>query len=157
MSPTVDGPDNNFGLNSMTTGAPPPGSNGSINQNGAALSQQNTSRQMAARFGGSRKKIKGGATVPPMQVNYSNSGGTQDANTKMTQVNATISANKQFDSQVGAVQDAGGRRKKLNRNGSKKLVGGWPAWGCMSGGKRKSLRYKNRKRLKKSYRRRKSK
>jgi hypothetical protein len=121
-------------VKSMTVAAPPTGSNGSIQQNNTALTNQNTQRQMAARFGGSRKVLKGGLVVPPVKVSYTETGvgNTSTANnvTASARTQADLGAATQYDSLVGPVQKAG--RKK-----SRRLVGGWPEWGCMSGGKKR--------------------
>jgi hypothetical protein len=160
-----------YGVKSMTVPAPPPGSNGSIQQNNTALTNQNTQKQMAARFGGSRKKQKGGLVVPPVKVSYTETG-VQNTSTKsnvtdLTKTQADLYAAKEYDSQVAPVQP-------VQRAGRRRLVGGWPAWGCMSGGKirksrksrrsrklksrkLKSRKLKSRKLRKSSYRRRKSK
>jgi hypothetical protein len=141
----------------MVVSAAPSGSNGSIQENNTAMTQQTTQRQLAARFGGSRKVLKGGLVVPPVRMNYPDvgAGNTSTGNniTASAKTTADLSASAEFDKQVGPVQKAGRR---------KKLVGGWPAWGCMSGGRkrRKSRKLKSRKlksRKRNSYRRRKSK
>jgi hypothetical protein len=156
-----------YGIQSMQVPAPPPGSNGSIYQNGAAVTNQNTEKQMAARFGGSRKILKGGLVVPPVKISYTETGGTGNTNTgsnvtASAKTQADLHAQATLDSQVGPVQPVQSAGRKKRR--SKKLVGGWPAWGCMSGGRRsrrlkKSHRRlrKSRRRLGKSHRRRKSK
>jgi len=143
-----------YGVKSMTVPAPPAGSNGSLQQNNTAMTNQNTQRQMAARFGGSRRKFKGGAVVvPPVQISYKETGvgntNTSSNITNSTKVQADLYAAKEFDSQVAKT---GGNKRH------KRLVGGWPAWGCMSGGRksRRKLR-KSRRKLRKTYRRRKSK
>jgi hypothetical protein len=134
--------------------APPPlGSDGSIYGNSNAIAASNAQAQNRAKFGGSKKKIKrgvtftpaliiiggkskkqvkGGAasnpastiTVPPIQVPFKDAGAgnnTVAANvTNSIKVGATLNANSEYDDQVGT-------------NGSQK--GGWPEWGCMSGGK----------------------
>jgi hypothetical protein len=141
----------------MVVAAAPSGSNGSIQENNTAMTQQTTQRQLAARFGGSRKVLKGGLVVPPVRMNYpeSGTGNTSTGNniTASAKTTADLTASAEFDKQVAPVQKAGRR---------KKLVGGWPEWGCMSGGRkrrsrksRKSRKLKSRKRN--SYRRRKSK
>ena len=177
----MSSPDNNLdpslGVKPMLVAAPPQGSNGSIQQNNNALTNQNTQRQMSARFGGSRKVLKGGLVVPPVKVSYNDTGvgntNTSANITNSTKVQADLYAAKEYDSQVGPVQKAG-RSSKSHR-----LTGGWPAWGCMSGGKTrskcrckscrksrsrklksrklKSRKLKSRKLRKSSYRRRKSK
>jgi hypothetical protein len=165
MSSTDNNLDPSLGIKPMLVAAPPQGSNGSIQQNNTALANQNTQRQMAARFGGSRKVLKGGLVVPPVKVSYNDTGvgntNTSANITNSTKVQADLYAAKEYDSQVGPVQKAG-RSKK-----SRKLTGGWPAWGCMSGGKtrrkyrckscRKSRNRKLKSRRKNSCRRRKSK
>ena len=146
------------GVKPMVVAAAPSGSNGSIQENNTAMTQQTTQRQLAARFGGSRKVLKGGLVVPPVRMNYPDggAGNTSTGNniTASAKTTADLTASAEFDKQVAPVQK-GGRRKKL--------VGGWPEWGCMSGGRkrrksrksRKSRKLKSRKRN--SYRRRKSK
>jgi hypothetical protein len=153
------------GVKPMVVAAAPSGSNGSIQENNTAMTQQTTQRQLAARFGGSRKVLKGGLVVPPVRMNYpeSGTGNTSTGNniTASAKTTADLSASAEFDKQVGPVQKAGRR---------KKLVGGWPEWGCMSGGRkrrksRKSRKLRSRKlrsrklksRKRNSYRRRKSK
>jgi mevalonate pyrophosphate decarboxylase len=140
-----------YGVKPMQVAAPLPGSNGSIQQNNTAMTNQANQAQIKARFGGS----KGGAvTVPPVQINYRETGvGNTSTNgnvAAVTRAQSDLYAAKEFDSQVG--QKAGKRRSYSK---SKKLTGGWPAWGCMSGGKkhkRKSHKRKSHKR--KSHRRR---
>jgi hypothetical protein len=172
MSSTDNNLDSSLGIKPMLVAAPPQGSNGSIQQNNNALTNQNTQRQMSARFGGSRKVLKGGLVVPPVKVSYNDTGvgntNTSANITNSTKVQADLYAAKEYDSQVGPVQKAGRSSK------SRKLTGGWPAWGCMSGGKThskcrckscrksrrklKSRKLKSRRKLRKSsYRRRKSK
>ena len=124
------------------------------------MTNANNERQLASRFGGSRKKLKGGFVAPVVQISYKETGvgntNTSNNVTSAATTTANLSAQADLDKQVSPVQKAG--KKK-----SHKLVGGWPAWGCMSGG-RKSRRRKGRKLRKsrrnirkKSYRRRKSK
>lgn len=154
-----------YGVKSMQVSAPPPGSNGSLQQNNTAITNQNTQRQMAARFGGSRKILKGGLVVPPVQISYKETGvgntNTSNNITASAKTTADLSAQADLDKQVAAVQPV--------QKAGRKLVGGWPAWGCMSGGRksrkcrsrklRKSRRKlgKSRRKLGKSHRRRKSK
>lgn len=156
--------DSAFGVKSMQVSAPQQGSNGSIYQNNTAITNQNTQRQMAARFGGSRKILKGGLVVPPVQISYKETGvgntNTSSNVTSSAKTQADLTASAKFDKQVGPVQPVqkAGRRRKLTKSRSRKLTGGWPAWGCMSGGKsRKTHRRKSRRKLGKSHRRRKSK
>jgi hypothetical protein len=125
-----------FGVKPMQVAAPLLGSNGSIHENNSAMIKQSSQNQVNSRFGGS----KGGAvTIPPVQVNYKESGvGNTSTNgnvTALTRTQTDIYAAKQFDSAVG--QKAGRRRCKSKKSKSKRLTGGWPAWGCMSGGKRR--------------------
>ena len=152
--------DSAFGVKSMQVSAPQQGSNGSIYQNNTAITNQNTQRQMAARFGGSRKILKGGLVVPPVQISYKETGvgntNTSSNVTSSAKTQADLTASAEFDNQVGPVQPVQKAGRKKSR--SRKLTGGWPAWGCMSGGKsRKTHRRKSRRKLGKSHRRRKSK
>lgn len=149
-----------YDIKSMQVPAPPPGSNGSLQQNNTAITNQNTQRQMAARFGGS----KGGAVVvPPVQISYKEGGvgntNTSSNITNSTKTQADLFAAQKYDNEVGPVQPVQSAGQKKSR--SRKLTGGWPAWGCMSGGKsrrrRKTHRRKSRRKLGKSHRRRKSK
>ena len=151
-----------YGVKPMVVAAPPSGSNGSIQQNNTALTQQNTQRQMAARFGGSRKKQKGGLVVPPVKVSYTETGvgntSTSNNVTNSARTQADLTAQAKLDSEVGPVQPI----QKAGR--SRQLTGGWPAWGCMSGGRKrrrsrrlKSCRGRKLKSRRKSHRRRKSK
>lgn len=150
-----------YDIKSMQVPAPPPGSNGSLQQNNTAITNQNTQRQMAARFGGSRKILKGGLVVPPVQISYKEGGvgntNTSSNVTSSAKTQAELTASAEFDKQVGPVQPV----QKAGRSRSRKLTGGWPAWGCMSGGRksrrRKTHRRKSRRKLGKSHRRRKSK
>lgn len=148
-----------YGVSSMQVPAPPLGSNGSLQQNNTAITNQNTQRQMAARFGGSRKILKGGAVVvPPVQISYKE-GGVGNTNTSSNITNSTktqseLFAAKEYDNQVGPVQPVQKAGRKKSRSRSRKLTGGWPAWGCMSGGKSRRRRKTHRR---KSHRRRKSK
>jgi len=132
--------------------APPPGSDGSIYGNSNAIAANNAQAQNnLAKIGkgGSRRRFKGGATivVPPVQVPYKEAGAgsnTTSANvSNSTTVGATLNANSQFDACVGSSNPACGQVA-----GSKKIKGGWPHWGCMSGGKRKSGKRKSSKKSK---------
>jgi len=123
---TISAPASNFGIKPMQVAPAPPGSNGSIHQNNTALTNRSNDTQIKAKFGGA----KGGAvTVPPIQINYKETGvnntSTQANVTASTRTQSDLYAAKQYDGLVG--QKAG---RKLTK-------GGWPAWGCMSGGKRK--------------------
>jgi hypothetical protein len=137
--------------------APPPlGSDGSIYGNSNAIAANNAQAQNSAKFGGAKKKFKRGVTftpaliiiggkskkhlkggsslnpdpapnsivVPPIQVPFKDAGSgnnTVAANvTNSIKVGATLNANSEYDNQVGKT---GGQK------------GGWPKWGCMSGGK----------------------
>jgi len=156
------------GVKPMQVGPPPAGSNGSIQQNNIAMQKLNTDNTLKARFGGSRKILKGGLVVPPMQVSYKDTGAgntsVNDTNTALAIRTASANENSKYDSQVGKPQ-TGGRRlisrklrsRKLRSRKLKggKLKGGWPDWGCMSGGRKR--RIKRSQRVKNSYRRRKSK
>jgi hypothetical protein len=147
-----------FGVKPMQVAAPLPGSNGSIHENNSAMIKQSSQNQVNGRFGGS----KGGAvTIPPVQVNYKESGvGNTSTNgnvAAITRTQTNIYAAKEFDSQVG--QKAGRRRSKSHRltKGRQLTKGGWPAWGCMSGGKRrrrKSCKKYNKKSRRRSYKKR---
>ena len=120
---------------------------GNLYTTNTKITQQNTETQLAARFGGSRKKQKGGLVVPPVKVSYVERGvgntNTSNNVTNSARTTADLTAQSELDSQVAPVQKAGR---------SHKLIGGWPEWGCMSGG-RKSRRSRSRsRRLKKSRR-----
>ena len=150
-----------YGVKPMVVAAPPSGSNGSLQQNNTAITQQNTQRQMAARFGGSRKILKGGLVVPPVKVSYTETGvgNTSTSNNIIASAKTTagLHAQADLDKNVGPVQKAG---RKKSRSKGRQLVGGWPAWGCMSGGRKRcrSRRLRKSRRIrKKSHRRRKSK
>lgn len=118
--------------------APPPGSNGSIYGNSNAIAANNAQTQNnLAKIGkgGSRRRFKGGATiiVPPVQIPYKDPGNMTNANVmKSTTVGATLSANSQFDACVGSTNPACGQVA------GGKIKGGWPNWGCMSGGIKRS-------------------
>lgn len=150
-----------YGVKPMTVGAAPPGSNGSLQQNNTAITNQNTQRQMAARFGGSKRGGAAGIVVPPVKISYNETGvgntNTSSNITNSTKTQADLYAAKEYDNQVGPVQPVQKAGRKKSR--SRKLTGGWPAWGCMSGGRRsrKTHRRKSRRKLGKSHRRRKSK
>ena len=104
--------------------------------------------------GGSRRKrrrIKGGAastvTVPVVPVPYKETGAgdnTTAANVKLsTQVGATEFENSTYDNQVGTT----GSTPVIKTGGKKKRVtfkGGWPMWGCMSGGTRRRKNHRIR-------------
>jgi hypothetical protein len=128
---TSNAPASDFGIKPMQVAPAPPGSNGSIHQNNTALTNRANDTQIKAKFGGAKSKsAKGGAvTVPPIQINYKETGvnntSTQANVTASTRTQSDLYAAKQYDGLVG--QKAG---RKLTK-------GGWPAWGCMSGGKRK--------------------
>jgi hypothetical protein len=152
MSSTDNNLDSSLGIKPMQVAAPQPGSNGSIQQNNTALTNQNTQRQMAARFGGSRKVLKGGFVVPPVKVSYTETGvgNTSTANnvTGLAKTQADLDAQAKLDSDVGPVQPV---QKAGRSSKSHSLTGGWPAWGCMSGGKsRRKCRCKSCRKSRKS-------
>lgn len=148
--------------------APPAGSDGSIYSNSNAIAANNAqSQNNLAKIGkgGSRRRFKGGATnlspapaapaapivVPPVQVPYKEAGAgtnTTSANvSNSTMVGAALNANSQFDACVGSSNPACGQA------GGRKIQGGWPNWGCMSGGKRKrksSKKSKSRRKCRKT-------
>jgi len=140
--------------------APPPGSDGSIYGNSNAIAANNANNQNSLAQigkGGSRRRFKGGATnlnpapapivVPPVQVSYKEAGAgsnTTSANvSNSTTVGATLNANSQFDACVGSSNPACGQVA-----GGRKIKGGWPHWGCMSGGKRSGKRKSSKKKSK---------
>ena len=142
-----------YGYPPQTFKPPPPGSNGSIYSNGAAISANNAELQNKTnKFGGSKRSFRGGAadliTVPAMNVPYRETGAganTTSANlTNSTKAQAEIYANKQYDGCVGSKDatcgQAGGRKKRGMTKSLTSLRGGWPAWGCMSGGRRRTCR-----------------
>jgi hypothetical protein len=145
-----------YGMQPQTVAPPPPGSNGSIYSNGAAISKNNAELQNTTnKIGGSKRSFRGGAaeviTVSPMTVPYREAGtgdNTTAANlTNSTKAQSEIYANKQYDLCVGSKDatcgQSGGRKKRVMRKSltnQQSLRGGWPAWGCMSGGKRKTCR-----------------
>lgn len=138
---------------------PPPGGDGTIYGNSMAMAANNAQIQNRTKFGGSKKnkkirrvtltpaliiiggkskrKFKGGATtlnpaptstspsapivVPPIQIPFKDTGSgnnTVAANvTNSIKVGSTLKANSEYDNKVGQ-------------------KGGWPNWGCMSGGKK---------------------
>jgi hypothetical protein len=134
--------------------APPPGSDGSIYGNSNAIAANNAQAQNNLANigkGGSRRRFKGGANnltpapivVPPVQIPYKEAGAgsnTTSANvSNSTTVGATLNANSQFDACVGSSNPACGQA------GGRKFKGGWPDWGCMSGGKRSGKRKSSKK------------
>ena len=143
--------------------APPPGSNGSIYGNCNAIAASNAEAQNNLANigrGGSRRRFKGGATgltpapvapaapivVPPVQILYKDPGNmTYDNVINLTKVGATLNANSQFDACVGSSNPACGQAGGKN----KKFKGGFPNWGCMSGGKRNSRRRRKSKCIRK--------
>jgi hypothetical protein len=152
---TINAPAPDFGIKPMQVAPAPPGSNGSIHQNNTALTNRANDTQVKAKFGGAKSKsakssgAKGGAvTVPPIQINYKETGvnntSTQANVTASTRTQSDLYAAKQYDGLVG--QKAG---RKLTK-------GGWPAWGCMSGGKRSSCKSCKHKSCKRSKRKRSS-
>lgn len=140
--------------------APPPGSDGSIYSNGKAIAANNAETQnnlAQIGKGGSRRRFKGGAAtnlnpapapapivVPPVQVPYKEAGvgsNTTSANvSNSTTVDATLSANSQFDACVGSSNPACGQVA------GGKIKGGWPNWRCMSGGNKRSGKNSSKKR-----------
>ena len=128
MAPTSD-----YGVKPMQVAAPLPGSNGSIQQNNSAMTNQSNQTQIKARFGGAKggkgakcgKAKSGGAkggavTVPPIQISYKDTGvnntSTQANVIASTRTQADLSAAKVYDAQVG--QKAGRksyRRKSYRR------------------------------------------
>jgi hypothetical protein len=142
--------------------APPPGSDGSIYSNGKAISSNNADAQNSLAQigkGGARRRFKGGAAdivVPPVNVPYPEAGAgsnTTSANvSNSTTVGASLNANSQFDACVGSADPSCGQVA-----GGRKIKGGWPDWGCMTGGikrsrKRNSSRKRNNKRKSKKSR-----
>ena len=131
---------------------PPPGGDGTIYGNSNAISSYNAQIQNRTKFGGSKKnkkirrrvtltpaliiiggkskrKFKGGTTnlnpapivVPSIQIPFKETGtgnNTVAANViNSIKLGATLKANSEYDNKVGQ-------------------KGGWPNWGCMSGGRR---------------------
>ena len=143
-----------YGMQPQTVAPPPPGSNGSIYSSGAAISKNNADMQNKAKFGGSRRSFKGGAAsivVPPVQVPYKEVGAgnnTTSANiTNSTKAQADIYANKQYDACVGSTNPSCGMSGgKVNHSKGRSHKGGWPHWGCMSGGKKRSNKRRTNKR-----------
>jgi hypothetical protein len=134
--------------------APPPGSNGSIYGNSNAIAANNALAQNNLANigkGGSRRRFKGGATivVPPVQIPYKDPGNMTNANvSNSTMLGATLNANSQFDACVGSTNPACGQVA-----GGRQIKGGWPNWGCMSGGIRKrksSKKSKSRRKCRKT-------
>jgi hypothetical protein len=157
---------NNTATNGGLTGMQVTANAGNIHKAGTDASAANNQRQLAARFGGSRKKQRGGLVVPPVKVSYVDTGvgntNTSNNVTASARTQSDLTAQAKLDSNVGDVQPI----QKAGR--SRQLVGGWPEWGCMSGGRKrrrsrsrsrrlKSRKLKSRKLRKISYRRRKSK
>jgi hypothetical protein len=128
--------------------APPPGSNGSIYGNSNAIAANSALEQNKLANigkGGSRRRLKGGSTivVPPIQIPYKDPGNMTNANvSNSTMLGATLNANSQFDACVGSTNPACGQ------TGGRKIKGGWPNWGCMSGGIKRSGKRKSSKKSK---------
>jgi hypothetical protein len=138
ISPPTISPPKPYTPPQQQVAAPPPGSDGSIYGNSNAIAANNAQAQNNLANigkGGSRKRFKGGSTitVPPVQIPYKDPGNMTNANVnKSIMLGATLNANSQFDACVGSTNPACGQA------GGRKIKGGWPNWGCMSGGKRKS-------------------
>jgi len=110
---------------------------------GAAQSQANANRTLA----GGRRKYRGGALAPQMQLLYTPQGGPgTNPNEQMAgnaKTSTQMAANRVNDNQ--ATQMGGSKRKRKGGNPD------W-VWGCLSGGKKYSRKYskKSRKHTRKS-------
>ena len=141
-----------YGMPQQTVRPPPEGANGSIFSNAAVSSANSAALQNKTnKLGGSKRSFRGGAAVipvPAMTVPYRETGAganTTSANlTNSTKAQSEIYANKQYDGCVGSKDatcgQAGGRKKRGMTKSLTSLRGGWPAWGCMSGGRRRTCR-----------------
>ena len=131
MAPTSD-----YGVKPMQVAAPLPGSNGSIQQNNSAMTNQSNQTQIKARFGGAKggkakggkaksRGAKGGAvTVPPIQISYKDTGvnntSTQANVIASTRTQADLSAAKVYDAQVGQKAGRKSYRKAYRRKSYRK-------------------------------------
>jgi hypothetical protein len=144
----------NFGMPKQQLQPLPPGAT-SIRDSGIVTQNMNSKLQntlINGKTGGSKKHyLKGGASsilVQPVPVNGLNNTQTQQNYTNLTQAAAVQNRQAAYDGLVGQNQSAtavvaaqqsaisGGRAKRKSRR--KTLRGGWPKWGCLSGGRRKS-------------------
>ena len=152
----------------------PPGSKGPMDA-GIKMQQQQTAEHMALigeTKGGSKRKMRGGATtplatVPPVSSAAVNKGETQANFTDLTNLALQQQTGATFDnaktpSDTAALQ-AQQQAVYSGTGGSYKKGGSWPVWGCLSGGKksrkcrsrgrkgRKSKSRKNRKTKRRSH------
>ena len=150
---------------------PPLGGDGTIYGNSNAISLNNAIAVNKAKFGGSKKhkkirrvtltpaliiiggkykkQFKGGSapaaaatpapatiTVPSVQIPFKDHGNMINDNIiNSIKLGATLKANSVYDYLVG---------QKAPQTGGRKLKGGWPKWGCMSGGKKSKRKYRNK-------------
>jgi hypothetical protein len=95
-------------------------------------------------------------TVPVVKPLYPETGtGSQTTASNVansTKVGAELNANKQYDSCVGQGATCGQVTVTSGQKGGRKTRGGWPHWGCMSGGKYRRNRTNKRKRTNKKRR-----
>ena len=135
----------------------------SIANTNSVAAKQNELNQMAGSRRRKSRRFRGGATtgtnttnttnqtipVPVVAVPFKETGGGQNTTssnvTRSTQVGATENANSQYDNLVGV--KTGGRKRST-------LKGGWPLWGCMSGGVSRRKKGSRQKRKGKKSRRR---
>jgi hypothetical protein len=140
---------------------PPLGGDGTIYGNSNAISLNNAIAVNKVKFGGSKKhkkirrvtltpaliiiggkykkQLKGGSTsapatitVPPIQLPFKDHGNMINDNIiNSIKLDATLKANSEYDHLVG-------------KTGGRKIKGGWPKWGCMSGGKKSKRKYRNK-------------
>jgi hypothetical protein len=142
----------------------PPGASdmrsASIANTNSVATKQNELNQLAGSRKRNKRRFRGGATtgtitvpVVPNPVPETGSGAnTTSANiTNSTKVGAAENANSKYDACVGQGAScgmAGGRKRST-------LKGGWPSWGCMSGGvSRRKKSSRKRRKGRKSLRRR---
>ena len=104
------------------------GTDGSMRSSVIASTNQSAARQNEINRIGGRKRLKGGADiiVPAMRIPYQeqNAGNqsTSASITNSTILGAGLAANSEYDGLVG------------------QKAGGWPHWGCLSGGKHRTKR-----------------
>jgi len=116
--------------------------------NAAYMKSQEQAAQQSAliktgKTGGTRRRIKGGASVqvPPVPAGTINAGSTQANYTKLTTLAETGQANAAYDQSGSAAQTA---QIAAQQQAKYQAGGGSIKWGCLSGGKSKRKQMKRK-------------
>jgi hypothetical protein len=134
-------------VSSYTSGAGNP-------RDSAIMANQNMNTKQANlnnAIGGRRHKYKGGdstqVVVPQMQMQYTAQNGNSNPNSQIQGLSSTSmqgSANSVYDN---LATKKGGSRKRIYKKGGN---ADW-IWGCYSGGRRRSKRFKGKRRTRRRH------